>query len=329
MSEQATAPVEAIDPFQGGEPTFEEFSKYRQTGEVPERFKPTEAAKEPSEAKAETVDGQEPPKEAEQAKKEPERDETGKFKAKAAKLPPDVQEVFDRAFSKKEGKLRREYEARIAELTSKQTGTVPDKPANNPDAPPKRPELPKLSEYKGTLEEYDKEVADYPARLAAYLDSERQQKDRVESVQKRINESEAKAKKAHPDYVDEFNALQEDIKNNDEPRLPEHVIRAIAEETDDPHEVTYYLAKNRDEFRRFASLTPAQAVKEAIKLDVKLAIQPATPAPDKTPAKPKPAPPAPVGARASSSAFDVNDESMDPDEWARNRNKQLAERRGR
>ena len=330
MSEQAVAPVEAPDPFQGGEPTFEEFSKYRQTGEVPERFKPTEAKAEDTPApKGETVDGKEPPKEAEQVKTEPERDGQGRFKAKekAAEFSPEQQEAFDRAFKKREAKLRREYDARIAELTSKHTGTAPDKPTNTLDAPPTRPELPKLSEYKGTIEEFDKEVSEYPARLAAFLDLERQQKEHASSLEKRINESRAKALKAHPDYQDEFNALQADIKSNDEPNLPDYVIKAIAEETDDPHEVTYYLAKNREEFRRFATLSPTQAVKEAIKLDTKLALQAAAPAPEKTPAKPKPAPPAPVGARATSTAFDVNDESVDADTWARNRNKQLAERR--
>jgi hypothetical protein len=139
-------------------------------------------------AQAETVDGEEPAKEAEQEQKEPERNEKGQFKAKEkpAEFSPEQQQVFDRAFSKREAKIRREYEARIADLTSKQTGTAPDKPTIQPDAPPKRPELPKLSEFAGTLEDFDKEVGEYPAKLAAYLDAERQQKERVSSVEKRI-----------------------------------------------------------------------------------------------------------------------------------------------
>jgi hypothetical protein len=330
MSEQVVAPAEAVDPFEGKEVSFEEFSNYRKTGEVPERIK-AEAPKEPPVAQAETVDGEEPAKEAEQEQKEPERNEKGQFKAKEkpAEFSPEQQQVFDRAFSKREAKIRREYEARIADLTSKQTGTAPDKPTIQPDAPPKRPELPKLSEFAGTLEDFDKEVGEYPAKLAAYLDAERQQKERVSSVQKRIDASEAKAKKAHPDYADEFKALQDDIQSNEEPRLPDHVIKAIAEETDDPHEVTYYLAKNREEFRRFASLTPDQAAREAIRLDTRLALQAAAPAPDKKPAEPKPKPPAPVGGRASATAFDVNDTSTSADEWAKQRNEQLAKRRGR
>jgi hypothetical protein len=43
----------------------------------------------------------------------------------------------------------------------------------------------------------------------------------------------------------------------------------------------------------------------------------------------KPKPPDPVSTRASSSAFDVNDESTDPDTWARKRNEQVAKSRRR
>lgn len=44
---------------------------------------------------------------------------------------------------------------------------------------------------------------------------------------------------------------------------------------------------------------------------------------------PKPKPPDPVGARATATAFDVNDDKLDPEEWARQRNEQVAKRRGR
>jgi hypothetical protein len=125
--------------------------------------------------------------------------------------------------------------------------------------------------------------------------------------------------------MEEFKALQDDIQSNEEPSVARVMSsRPYAEETDDPHEVTYYLAKNREEFRRFASLTPDQAAREAIKLDTRLALQAAAPAPDKKPAEPKPKPPAPVGGRASATAFDVSDTSLSSaDEWAKLRNEQL------
>jgi hypothetical protein len=283
-----------------------------------------EEAPAPVKDEAKSPEGEEPSKEAEQEKKGPDRDEQGKFKAKEAKIEfsPEQQAAFDKAFSRREAKLRREYEARIAEISTTK-GTEPVKTETS-TAAPKRPELPKLLEYKGTIEEFDKEVSEYPAKLAAYLDSERQQKEHASSIQKRINESEAKALKAHSDYKEVYEALTEDVKSKDEPELPQHVIKAIAEESEDPYELTYYLAKNRDEFRRFAELRPNQVLREVVKLDTRLALQAqAPPAPVKEAKPAKPAPPAPVGARAATSGFDVNDDSLTPDEWRRQREKQL------
>lgn len=332
MTDQAVpaVPVEAPDPFHGGEPSFEEFSKYRQDGTVPERFNPAATEPPAAEKPVGTVEGKEP-SETEQEKTERERDEKGKFKAKSEEkdplFTPDQQKAFDKAFAKREAKLRREYETRYATQTSSSPqGTAPAKePETVATGEPQKPELPKLSTYKGTVEEYEKELGEYPAKLEAFYQAQRKVQEQSASVQKRLSESEAKVLKAHPDYRDEFQALANDILSNDEPKLPPHVLRAIAEESEDPHELTYHLAKNRDEFRRFASLSPEQTLREVLKLDFKIATAP--PAPVQAEPKRKPAPPEPVGARASSSAFDVNDEKIDADEWARQRNEQLAKRR--
>lgn len=336
MSEQIAAPaapVEAPDPFQGGEPTFEEFSKYRVDGTIPERFAASVAVTEKVEEKkletpapkGETVEGKEP-SESEQAKQERERDEKGKF-AKKVEFSPEQQEAFDKAFRKREAKLRRELEEHYAAKTSAPQATAA---AEKPDtaAEPQRPEPPKLSTYKGSVEEFEKELSEeYPKKLQAWLDAQSQHRSRVSEITKRVEDSEKKAIKAHPDYQEEFQSLANDIKNNEEPALPPHVLQAIAEEADSPHELTYYLAKNREEFRKFATLSPQNVLREVLKLDLKLAAP--TPAPAKAEPPPKPKPPEPVGARATSSAFDVTDEKIDDATWAKLRNKQVAERRGR
>jgi hypothetical protein len=332
MSDQA--PVEAADPFKGGEPTFTEYSKYREDGTIPERFAASipvvEKVEEKIEApapKSETVEGKEP-SETEQEKKERERDDRGKF-AKKVEFSPEQQEAFDRAFRKKEAKLRREFEQRYAAQTSVPQATAAEKPETAANAEPKKPELPKLSTYKGTVEEYDKEVADYPAKLQAFLDSQSQYRDRVNTISKRIETSEAQAIKTYPDFKEEVQSLFDDVKNHEEPILPPHVLKAISEEAEDPLGLTYHLAKNREEFRRLAALSPQETLREVLKLDFKLGAAKSLPAPAKTEPTPKPKPPEPVGGRATSSAFDVTDEKMDADDWARQRNKQLAERRNR
>lgn len=325
--EKAVTSMEAPDPFKGEQPGFEEYSKYRETGELPERFKAADQTVAPAAPKeGETVEGKEP-SETEQEKIERERDEKGKFKAKSEEkdplFTPEQQKAFDKAFAKREAKLRREYETRYATQTSSSPqGTAPAKePETVATGEPQKPELPKLSTYKGTVEEYEKELGEYPAKLEAFYQAQRKVQERAASVEKRMADSQAKTQKAHPDYMDEYQALVNDILSNDEPKMPNHVLNAIMSESEDPHELTYHLAKNREEFRRFASLSPEQTLREVLKLDFKIATAP--PAPVQAEPKRKPAPPEPVGARASSSAFDVNDEKIDADEWARQRNEQL------
>lgn len=318
-------PEVMADPFAGGEPTFEEFSKYRESGEIPERFKSKEAPAAEEKSDAKPQEGKEPSKEAEQEKKEPQRDEQGKFKK--VEFSAEQQDVFDREFRKKEAKLRREYEARIAEI-SKQRETAPTKQPVAATAPPnEEPKLPKLSEFAGTVEEFEKEVAEFPAKHAAWVDAQRTQSERTNSVKQKLTESEARAHKNHPDYKDEFEALTRDIQADEEPKLPDHVLRTIAEETDDPHELSYYLAKNRDEFRRLAALKPHEALREVLKLEAKIAYSSKAPAQVEKPKPQKPRPPEPVGGRQASGAFDVNDDATDGDAWLQERNKQIAARR--
>jgi hypothetical protein len=323
MSE-VTAPVEAVDPFQGGEPSFAEFSKYRQDGTIPERFKaktdekPEEAPAQPEEA-AKPQTGEEPVTEQEKAK---ERDDKGKF-TKKVEFSTEQQEVFDREFRKREAKIRREFEQKYAAQPSEVQPTAGEKQTSAAESTePKRPEPPDISTYSGTLEEFNAELKAYPAKLQAFLDAKHEYTQRVQSVQQKLAKTETEAYKAHPDYKEEFEALVADINADTEPKMPAHVMQAIQNEADDPHEITYHLAKNREEYRKFASLSPEAAAREVIRLDTRLSFAKSAPAPVKEAPKPKPKPPEPVGTRQSTSAFDVNDESLSADEWARQRTEQ-------
>jgi hypothetical protein len=95
--------------------------------------------------------------------------------------------------------------------------------------------------------------------------------------------------------------------------------------TPNPHEVFQALGKNPEAIAMYSSLSPhamqqvIQAVSKEIASKQAAAQVHARP--------PKPQPPTPVGARQATSHFDVNDESTDVHEWARQRTKQLAERR--
>ena len=311
MPEEAV--VETTDPFAGQEEiSLSDYEKSRQPAKEPE---PPAAEK-----SAETVEGKEP-SETEQEKKAQERDEKGKF-AKKVEFSPEQQEILNREIAKAKRQARREVEA--APRSVPQATAAEEEPEDA--AEPVRPEPPKLSSYTGTVAEYEKELEEYPAKLAAYLDAQHEFENRVTTIQGKLLDSEKKALKEFPDYKEEFDALAEDIKNDEEPALPPHVLKAIAEDTEDPHGLSYYLAKNRTEFRRLATLGPNEALREVLKLEFKIQAAKDAPAPAKEqPRKPKP--PEPVGARATSSAFDPHDEKLDADEWAKQRNAQLAKRR--
>lgn len=331
--ETPAAPVEAPDPFQGKETTFEEFSNFRKDGTVPERFKPAAAEPAPPETKVETVEGQ-GPSETEQEKQERERDEAGKFKAKDKEplFTPEQQKAFDRAFAKREAKLRAEFDQRFAAQTSVPPQVQP--PAQKAPAAveesnePLPPAIPNLNTWSGTIEEYNSAVEQYPAKLKAYFDAQRQMEQQTHAIQSRLTENEQATLKAHPDYKEAFDDLATDIRNGEQIPLPPHILQAIAEDSEDPHGLTYHLAKNREEFQRLAAITdPVDGLRQVLKLEARLQSKTA-PVPAKKPSQTAaPTPPDPVGARATATAFDVNDEKLSSDEWARQRNEQVAKRR--
>jgi len=92
--------------------------------------------------------------------------------------------------------------------------------------------------------------------------------------------------------------------------------------TDNPHEVFQALGNNPDIIQTYARLSP-----NGMEMCIKALSQEITKGKAAFQKPPKPAPPNPVGARASSSPFDANDEKTSPEEWARQRNRQIADRR--
>lgn len=96
-----------------------------------------------------------------------------------------------------------------------------------------------------------------------------------------------------------------------------------------PHEVFLALGRNPAAAVMYAQLGPNGMRRAVLELSRELAQNSrlTAPAPDKKPEPtPKPRPPQIVGGRATATAFDVTDEKLDADEWARQRNDQLAKR---
>jgi hypothetical protein len=119
------------------------------------------------------------------------------------------------------------------------------------------------------------------------------------------------------------NALENLGKANLPPAVGDYLGHVLAD-VDNPQDVLIALGNAPDVVRSYANL-PAESMRAIVQhLSVELAGQKERSKAAVSPQKPKP--PNPVGARASSGAFDVNDESTDPDEWARQRNEALAKK---
>jgi hypothetical protein len=94
----------------------------------------------------------------------------------------------------------------------------------------------------------------------------------------------------------------------------------IAADHENREAVLLHLGQNPEKLAAYSHLAPVQLKNVVHVLSQQLGAQ------QKPTAPPKPKPPDPVGARAATTAFDVNDESIDADTWARQRNESLAKR---
>jgi hypothetical protein len=92
----------------------------------------------------------------------------------------------------------------------------------------------------------------------------------------------------------------------------------LAADFDNREQVLFHLGENPEKLTSYSLLSPERLKSVIRALSQQLGA--------KATAPPKPKPPDPVGARASSSAFDVYDDSIDADTWARQRNEQLSKR---
>lgn len=101
----------------------------------------------------------------------------------------------------------------------------------------------------------------------------------------------------------------------------------IAECGANAHGVFLALGKNPDAVAMYSQMPPEGMRRAVLALSREIA-QNSGKARQTSQTK-APAPPDPVGARATATAFDVNDEKTDPEEWARQRNEQVGKRRGR
>lgn len=132
--------------------------------------------------------------------------------------------------------------------------------------------------------------------------SERQQKDRAQSLKEKL----APGTKKYDDF--------EDVVLNDSLPLQEPMV-AAALDSDIGHEILYYLGNNLDEASRIAEMNPARQFRAILEIEAKL----------KAPPKPSNAP-APINPNSGNAAVEKDPSKMSDEEWLAWREKNLKRR---
>jgi len=329
----ASSPAEVADVFNGQEVSLSEFSKYREDGTVPERFKPAEPADPaPADAPEEKVETDEPDSDPEaEAQEQPQKP-----------VSPAEKRIKQLLAEKKE--LQRKLEA-AAKPTQPDSST-----AQAPRAPQNYQEYRQAFKPSAFIEEYGKQNPDatYEDANAAMADHLFEVRKHFETIEQRVTAERdavnAKATAARERYenFDEIKdtflgkVLVEQPNGTVIPAIPLQVL-ALINDSDVMPDLLYTIGSDEAELAKFVEMAksnPNKAIRYVTKVESLIAEELAKPAkmpvrgndgkfaaPEKRQTQaPKPVSPVTGG---SSRAFDVNDDSLSSEEWMRKRNKQL------
>ena len=315
-TQAASSPAEVEDVFRGETPTLHEFNQYRDTGELPTRFKPAENAESaPADAQEETEESEDEESETE-----------SESETEEAQEPPQKGSGAEKRIKQLLAKTK-ELEAKLAGKQDVKTepSPVPQYTRPKPTADDKKQDgSPKFDSY----EDFVEELADWKAeqRLAT-AKREQEQQEAQTALQKQVDEARTRY-----DDVDEviFPAAQA----INEARIPQ-AVKEVFSQSDLFVDLCYVVGSDPDELKKFISLAqtnPRAAIGKVFEYERGIREELSNDGDDKGKKAPEkktnaPKPPSPVGG-ASSRAFDVSDESLSPEEWMRKRNSDLAKRRG-
>jgi hypothetical protein len=327
MEQTPAASSPATDVFNGEQVSLAEFSKYREDGTIPERFKTAEEAEQvANDAPEETAETDEPESDPEEAQEQPQ------------KVSPAEKRIKQLLAEKKE--LQRKLEA-AAKPTHSDSST-----AQAPRAPQNYQEYRQAFKPSMFIEEYTKAhpEASYEDANAAMADHLFDVRKHFETIETRVNAEkqalESRVSDARDRYADfdeiKDNFLAKTISDKGTPLIPLPVL-SIINDSDVMAHLLYTIGSDEAELAKFVDMAksnPNKAIRYVTKVESLIAEELAKPS--KTPVRgndgkfaapekrqtsaPKPVSPVSGG---SSRAFDVNDDSLSPEEWMRQRNKKL------
>jgi len=314
-TQAVSSPAEVEDVFRGQEVSLSEFSKYRQDGELPARFKPT-AESEPADTPEETApEGDEP-------ESEPESE------------PDETQEPPQKGAEKRIKQLLAKNKELEAKLAGKQDAKPESSPAPEARTKPTAEDKTKDGTPKyGTYEDFVEDLADWKAEQRwETAKREQAQQEAQKALQSKLDEARARYDDADDVIFPANQAIQK-------AKMPQ-VVKEVFGQSDVFIDLCYVVGSDPEELAKFISLAqanPRAAIGKVFEYERGIREElskSSTPRDDKgkfvTPEAKKtsaPKPPSPVGG-ASSRAFDVSDESLSAEQWALKRNQELAKKRG-
>lgn len=328
-----SSPAETADPFNGEQPSVTEYNSYRETGELPARFKPAEQADQaPADAPEQTAD--------ETEAEEPEsasESESEEVQEQPQKVSPAEKRIKQLLAEKKALQQQLEAAAKPTQQTESSTAQAPKQPQSFNEWQKGFKPSKWIEDYAQANPEASYEDANFA--MAVHVSEVRDEfktfEQQMKAQQDALETTVSEAKERYEDF-DEIKDvfLGKVLGSKGEPLIPVPVLSII---NDSPlvADVLYTIGSDEDELNKFVAMArknPNQAIRYVARveslIEEEFASQAGKETSGKAPEKQQtqaPKPPSPVGG-SSSRAFDVNDESLSAEDWFRKRNAQLANR---
>lgn len=316
QTQAGSSPAE-VDVFAGHAPTFEEYSSYKKTGEIPARFKPAEEAESaPADAPEETADESE-------TEPDPEPDEAQEPPHKVSPAEKRIKQLLARV---KELERQTETVAKpdaksdssTASAAAPATRTKPSVEAKDDKGNPKY----------ATYEDYVEDLADWKAEQQVAKYKAEQEQNQA------LNALKAKLDQARERYEDADSIIFPAAKTIHDAQIPMAVKEVFSQSEYFP-DLCYVVGSDPEELAKFVSLAqsnPRAALAKVFEYERGIkeelaakTTKTADETQEKAPVKKQtqaPKPPSPVTG-GSSRSFDVSDDSTSADEWARQRTQKL------
>ena len=338
-------PSVAEDVFRGETPTLAEYNIYRQTGEIPARFKPADTEAESASAVSE---GEQPESAGEsEAPKNPQEKVRPHLTAqqRIAQLEATIEQLWDQE-SPDTVKIA-QLDATVDRIKQRagikrKAETAPVAQPQQPNQPHTQPAPPQYAHPKPTVEDKNPDGTAKFATYEEYVEAlgrwaakeERATWERDEAVRTQQREIGEKIADARARYEDFDEVVKPAIAEIVSAQSVSPAAKAMLNDSDVLPDLAYVIGGDEQTLHDFLKMSPGKqlryiAVTEAL-IKGELGDEEADPEGEaKPPAKQQtqaPKPPSPVGG-SSSRAFDVSDESLSPEEWARKRTADLERRK--